>query len=115
MHGSLQGILDCTNRPAESDQFHAYANYFSRYLAETVLSGIPPTSSARYTGVASFDVQTEVREGVNVTGQVRCKNTGEGIVAYLEKSHGYVAADVLGKCVGIDLHHMTFELSFGLN
>lgn len=70
MHGSLQGILDCTNRPAESDQFHAYANYFSRYLAETVLSGIPPTSSARYTGVASFDVQTEVREGV-------CDRTGE--------------------------------------
>lgn len=50
-----------------------------------------------------------------MTGQVTCKNTGEGIVAYLEKSHGYVAADVLGKCVGIDLHHMTFELSFGLN
>lgn len=36
-----------------------------------------------------------------VTGQVTCKNTGEGIV--------------VGKCVGIDLHHMTFELSFGLN
>lgn len=50
-----------------------------------------------------------------VTGQVRCKNTGEGMVAYLEKSHGYVAADVLGKYVGIDLHHTTFELSFGLN
>lgn len=57
----------------------------------------------------------EFREGVNVTGQVTCKNTGEGIVAYLEKSHGYVAADVLGKCVGIDLHHTTAVLSFGLN
>ena len=42
-----------------------------------------------------------------MTGQVKCKNAGERIVTYLEKSHGYVAADVLAKCVSTDLHYST--------